>query len=155
MALVMDKTVFPFIARILECIREELECQGVPACRYDALITDQDQLDGCDCCDAQARVWARVSSIDATGVAIAPNCPPMLEATIQVGISRCAITGEELPDSSALRDQAIRGYADMYAMRHAIVTCKTKASYSLESWQPIGPQGGCYGGIWTINLRLG
>lgn len=154
MATVMDKTVFPFMSRIVECVKTELECQGVGACRYDVLITDQDQLDGCDCCDAQARVWSRTTGLNATGAPSAPNCPPPMQATIQVGISRCAITSETLPDSADLRDQAIRGYADMYAMRHAITTCKTRERYRLDSWAPIGPQGGCYGGIWTVILQI-
>src|SRR5690625_6944390 len=71
MAMIFDPQVYPYMKAALGCIEEELECQGVGACRYDALITAQDQLDGCDCCGKEharlgrdGRVWARAVSIN-------------------------------------------------------------------------------------------
>jgi len=163
MALIFDPQVYPYMKAALGCIEEELECQGVGACRYDALITAQDQLDGCDCCGEEharlgrdGRVWARAVSINAVeGPTNIPNCPPRLVAEINFGISRCAVTGEELPSTGELEAQAVRGYADMHAMRMALTKCDPKRfNATLGQWTPLGPSGGCYGGIWSVQLQL-
>lgn len=165
MAVITDPNVYPFMTAGVECIREELECQGRGVCRYDVLVTDQDQLDGCDCeCgtrhDAPGRVWARLENIDTDS--FFDNCSNVMVAKAIFGISRCAATGEKLPKSDVLRDQAIIGYADMHAMRVALLRCvpskrekkRSAWRYRLNQWNPIGPDGGCYGGAWTVDLMI-
>lgn len=162
MALIFDPNVYPYIESALDCIRDELECQGVGVCRYDTLIAAQDQLDGCDCCEntpdgTQGRVWARATDVTAVeGPRNIPNCPPSFVAAINFGISRCAVTGENLPSSDVLRDQAVRGYADMHAIYMALSKCDSRRwPTTMNRWTPIGPSGGCYGGIWSVELRVG
>lgn len=160
MAVITDPNVYPFMSAGVECIREELECQGRGACRYDIIISDEDQLDGCDCCPEYGRVWTRLDGIDTD--AFFDNCPGLTVAKVRFGISRCAITGEKLPSEDALRDQAIIGYADMHAMRVALSRCvpgkrergRPAWRYTLTGWEPAGPDGGCYGGVWSVDLRI-
>lgn len=159
-----DNLIMPYLIMLMgtigrdhwdSCIRPKLEKCSLPVCRYDILISDADQLDGCDCCDEgpfNGRVWARVASSTASGDL--NSCQSSLESEVRLGISRCAVSDAALPSSIDLRNQAQIGYADRAALLSGIVSCRNpEYKVSVQGWNPLGPSGGCFGGYWTINIR--
>lgn len=156
-----DRLIMPYLMALVDCARVQLEKCSAPACRYDILITDAEQLDGCDCCDepgVDGRVWVRVASTSAdTGGGAASACFGMMTDEVHLGISRCAVTGEELASTDAYRSQAHLGYADRSALLSAIRGCRETRRFraNIQAWVPLGPAGGCVGGYWTINVPVG
>jgi hypothetical protein len=83
--------------------------------------------------------------------------------TAQVGAVRCAAIPHEdgtPPDIDAVQRDAARQAVDADGIRYAIACCPARprrlidAGIVLESWTPLGPQGGCVGGFWTIRGRF-
>lgn len=155
-----DRLIMPYLLALVDCVRVQLAKCSAPVCRYDVLITDAEQLDGCDCCDepgVDGRVWARVANTTPLGSTSPAACFSGLVDEVHLGISRCAVTGEELASSDAYRSQAHLGYADRSALLSAIRSCREtrRAKASIDGWVPLGPAGGCFGGYWTINVPVG
>lgn len=155
--MVPDRMVMPYLLALKDCIAATLEKCSRPVCRVDVLAADADQLDGCDCCDdpgVDGRAWIRVDRMVSSGQAM-PGCPPPLRAEVHVGISRCATLTEEgkLASTDALMHDAHKVYSDAQALYSAVVACKRKAVAT--TWTPQGPEGGCIGGYWTVEVPVG
>jgi hypothetical protein len=81
-------------------------------------------------------------------------CGAPLVATVTVGLLRCyavKATGESPEQTLLYMDKQM---ADMAAMRRAIVCCSNldQIDVSLGTYTPIGPEGGVYGGTWSVSL---
>lgn len=85
--------------------------------------------------------------------------------TALVGAVRCAAPMSDddqhpFPSVEAVQNDAIRQAVDADGIRYAIECCPTRpqrlrdAGIVLDSWAPLGPQGGCVGGAWTIRGRF-
>jgi hypothetical protein len=79
----------------------------------------------------------------------------------EIGIVRCAAgpressSGEYIPPSvEAVTADALRQAQDADAIWRALACCESRSErvrgMVLTSWRPVGPQGGCVGGIWTV-----
>jgi hypothetical protein len=110
-----------------------------------------------DCCDGQ--VWVRLVSVTPAGTnPTRGGCgPAMWAASVRVGVLRCAATlgaNGTLPAvADMIRDTAVQ-IADMAAVESAIKCCFESKPLEFVSWVPLGVEGGCAGGEWSIILKL-
>lgn len=112
-----------------------------------------------DVCEVNAhgdngQLWANL-----IGTPVITNEGPC--ATVQwageIGIVRCAagLTDDGSPPHVVdVTDDALRQAQDADAIWRALACCESRServrSMVLTSWRPVGPQGGCVGGIWTV-----
>jgi hypothetical protein len=87
------------------------------------------------------------------------TCVTPFSETVEIGIVRCARgvlqdDGQPPPASDVTAD-AQRQATDREALKQAILCCWGVEGRDLLglTWEPIEPQGGCVGGIWTLTLR--
>lgn len=158
-------TDFPgaVLARLLELV----SAQGVvnPVGRA---FTATGEVVWDDCCKGQ--LWVRLVSMDPLILdqrrGAQEKCGPdgwML--TIGVGILRCAATVNDqgvVPSVSQLVAESKVTTAEAQALRAAI-TCVDLSDETenlalrrqlLTSWSPLGPEGGCVGGEWTMTVPV-
>lgn len=80
------------------------------------------------------------------------KCHLPMAHQLEVGILRCIpmpdATGD-LPSPAALNDAAYQMLRDQDALRCAIRDCQS-GLVRLGTWTPLGPDGGCAGGAWTV-----
>jgi hypothetical protein len=127
---------------------------------FDSCESAGDCADGCE-----GQLWGaiqliqRVAQPAAAGVGVCEA----YTFTAQVGAVRCAAVSHEdgtPPSVDAVQRDAARQAVDADGIRYAIACCPTRsqrlidAGIVLESWTPLGPQGGCVGGFWTIRGRF-
>lgn len=113
-----------------------------------------------DCCDGQ--VWARLVSIGplpnadpAKRPGMHPCAMPHFLATIELGVIRCAaVMGNngKAPSPRQITQDGQQGIADMATLL-GVLRC-TPDLRSLGAWTPVGPEGGCHGGYWTVTKLL-
>lgn len=106
-----------------------------------------------DCCDGQ--VWTRVISVTPNR-GKGPCSVVSWTAEVAVGAVRCAATVDNRgnpPSPKAMTADTVAMLDDMHALEH-VVQCSPHVS-RIGGWRPIGPQGGCLGGEWTVNVRYG
>ena len=89
----------------------------------------------------------------------AGNCGAGMGADVEIGIVRCAATGDALgnpPTPTQLLDEAALQYADAEAIRRAVVCCPTLPSKDviMGTYDPLGPAGGLVGGTWDIQIAF-
>lgn len=75
----------------------------------------------------------------------------------EIGIVRCAATVDDdgdPPSPGEVAADALQQAEDADAIWRALSCCDARSeavrSMVLTSWRPVGPQGGCVGGIWTV-----
>lgn len=117
-----------------------------------------------DCCDGQ--VWARLVTfqpLPSAGAARKPGTDPCavphFVATVELGVTRCAATQDKngnAPAAERVAADGLQGIADMAALL-GVLRCPPPGVEirDLGSWTPQGPNGGCFGGVWTFTLRVG
>lgn len=113
-----------------------------------------------DCDTACGMAWVRLTSASPmSGIGIENvqpgNCGSTLGFSVEVGVSRCA----NFPDSDGTppseadyRAEVELQYADMLAMRRAIVCCQDTKNYILGTYTPYGPTGASVGGLWNLTM---
>jgi hypothetical protein len=112
---------------------------------------------GAECSsDACGMAWVRAgiaAPFDTFPVAVLdPNCDKPLFYEIEVGILRCLPVMDEdgsLPSPEAITEAALGLAIDQMALHRAIRCCEL-TSKVVANWRPVGPQGGCVGGFWTL-----
>lgn len=152
-----DNLIMPALMALHECLCAELVKSGLDA--------------GCECAllhgaavnvappaVGKGYAWVSLESIFPSKSFPNPdsganNCPSPLAALVIVGVLRCfpvKPTGESADDMLLYMDKQM---ADMAAMRRAILCCASiEDDVQLGSYTPIGPEGGIYGGSWTVSL---
>lgn len=151
-----------------DCLCAAISDAGLTVpCFCGVLTGDQAVADFCGPCDQGkpcGMAWVRMVGITpvplnvGAGGSPIQRCMPPLDATIEVGIMRCAPLPDEqgnLPSAQAMLLHAEQTYADMAAALRAI-TCDctgfTKGDLVVEGWSPVSEQGGCSGGIWLVTM---
>lgn len=88
------------------------------------------------------------------------SCAVEYEVTAELGVLRCAPTLHEdntLPTMAEYVATSLLQNADMGLM-HNLLSCWTAppsfTGPAIDSFIPIGPDGGCVGGIWTARWRF-
>lgn len=90
----------------------------------------------------------------------ATKCGTYTAYAIEVGALRCMPQNEDGQplDTGTTLDLAVNQTRDMMALRSAILCCTgwdPEWPVLLGAWEPLGPDGGCVGGSWTLSLGEG
>lgn len=76
-------------------------------------------------------------------------------ATIKVGVIRCCASLDDMgnpPTPHQISQDARLMLDDMVALMRALAA--SECVEVLDGWEPLGPDGGCAGGEWTITVHL-
>lgn len=154
----------PILNKLLDALAASMQQCGVNPCRL-FLSTDVavpwDVC--CECSDGVGQAWVNVSTIQplANNTQQGTRCAPTFEATVKVGILRCALTQDDAgnaPDPMDLTEQALAILQDRVLIQTAIFQIW---SYTIEpddwtigEWIGLGPQGGCVGGQVSLTIRF-
>lgn len=176
-----DTVVWPVLMELHQCLCDEIVAAELPGvCYCDLLPGENVAMEYCgpscedmDCGNGQA--WVRLvesypstnfpNPIDFTAQA-AVGCDAPLAVTVEMGVARCApVVSEDRPSSGESptagqwRETAQLQFADMSAMRRAVQCCmdekRAVKKYTLGTYEPFGPEGGCVGGTWTVTFSGG
>jgi hypothetical protein len=151
-----DRGVWPTIARLTDCLLEEFVRSDLPipcaTTPVPGALLVRDYQDG--------QAWVRLVSAFPSSVFPSPttdprSCRAPLAFALEVGVSRCAPSGdsaEEPPDPLDMAASVELQTADMAAMHRAITCCLEANEYVLGSYAPFGPEGGVVGGTWTLTV---
>lgn len=164
-----DSLVAPLLVALRDCLCAELQRSVLgPACRCMIVHNfTSPVMDGCDCiCDegGQGDAWVRLVRLEPELTADPVHrhsCPVGWQAVIELGTYRCVPTpedGEEfLPlEERVVTDSALELLSDMNALLRVLACCPPlrDMDVGVEFWQPVGPAGGCAGGVLQIRVAL-
>jgi hypothetical protein len=129
-------------------------------CAWGVVAGSAPSLDYCGGCegDGCGQWWIAVQSIFPFTTFPNPDdtaqCGTELGVNIQVGVARCFPVPED--GDPVTHEQHAEAFAeqmaDALAMHAAIACCVTGYTVALGTYDPIGPEGGCLGGTWTLNV---
>jgi hypothetical protein len=145
-----------YTAMLEACVAEKFGS----LCGWGVVAGDQPSLDFCGECDGGGcgQWWIAVQSIyPFTTFPIADDtadCATELGISLIVGVTRCfPIPEDGTPPTHEQHAEAFaEQMADALALRTAIACCPVGYKVALGSWTNIGPDGGCLGGSWSINV---
>lgn len=165
-----DVTVLPIAQAFVDCLCVEIDASpgGMPC--FCGLLPGANVALDCDC-DAGGRcgtAWVRIDQVFPSARFPVPlldanNCAVGLAVRLQVGVVRCTPVGEPdgLPPSVEAQAEAVRvQLGDLSAARRAIQCCVQDhpavkhRKVMLGQWTPVGPAGGCAGGIWSVTVQV-
>lgn len=115
------------------------------------------------CADCDGQLWAAIQSVTRNTTFPAGSGCESFTFTAQIGAVRCA--AKPRPDGSppsveAVQNDAVRQALDADGILSALKCCPSRsrrirdAGIVVDSWAPLGPDGGCVGGAWTISGRF-
>lgn len=117
--------------------------------------------DDCVCGQAWVRLVNLLPSGTAPRTASGQPCGVLMwTATLGVGALRCAATVDDNGDAPApidLISDTLQMTADVAALKQAL-ECDVKPyveQLTFLRWDPLGPQGGCVGGEWQVQVKIG
>lgn len=152
----MSTWISDYTSMLEACIAERFG----ELCGWGVIAGDQPSLDFCGGCDGGkcGQWWIAVQGIfpftrfpDPDEAA---NCATELAITVQVGIVRCFPVPED--GSAPTHEQHAEAFAeqmaDALALHAAAVCCPSGHEVAVGSWSPIGPDGGCLGGTWSLRV---
>lgn len=153
----------PVLAELVECVCEELAVTGAGPCCWCGLWPGEAvSWDYCGECAASrcGMGWVRMVNVFAYSTfpqpVVDPNCERPLAMQVEVGALRCLPSPPdgELPGPDLMAVAVAEQVADSFALYRAIKCCSTSGPIAVETYQPVGPQGGCVGGFWLAYLDL-
>lgn len=157
MAYTPDVLLMPVLTDLHECLCAELERAGLSA-ECDCALVHGSAVNVAPPAVGKGYAWVGVDSIVPSKSfpvqdSSPSNCPSPLVVNVTVGVLRCyavKVTGESPEDMLKWMDMQM---ADMAAMRRAILCCASAHDdVMLGLYTPMGPEGGVYGGSWTVSL---
>lgn len=169
--MIEDTSIYPVYVSLLACLEQSLVEQGGPGLCYVGPMEGEVVLDHCGggtCGDGGCGGQAWVRLIDTFPSQTFPaldtiprNCNSPFAFTLEVGVARCAPTGQGGPNGYeppplADRLEAIRlQTADIAAMRRAIMCCfgQGERDYIIGMYdQSVVNGGGCIGGAFSVSV---
>ena len=150
------------LSSLLVCALEQLE---IPVCRSFVNPGANAPHDVCESSNnGNGQLW--VANLGSTAgwptFTSAPiTCATPFADQIELGIVRCAEGVLQdvtlIPDASKVTNDAMQQQDDKMALKAAILCCWGIDGKDMlpPIWEPIEPQGGCVGGIWTVSIRDG
>ena len=148
--------ITPWLFALSECVCNELATTGAgPMCWCGIYPGAQVSLEYCEeCSDGLCGMgWVRlVTANPSTSFPIPevqPNCRAEVAWMIEVGAVRCIPSPEDgaIPPAEDMAMYAADQMQDAHALYRALLCCEAP-SMLVQSWTPIGPDGGCLGGTW-------
>lgn len=160
-----DSPVMVKLSALAECLCAQIAADGLPEPCFCGLVPGEapaiEYVTDCDD-DKCGMAWVRLSAvapISGVGVPniILNNCNSDIGFDAEVGIMRCAPVGDEQgnpPPADDLLTAADLQIADMFTIYRAIACCSALGDFIIETYTPIGPEGGAVGGFWTLSAGL-
>lgn len=155
----MADKIGPALAELLDLVAPALD--PMPARRFVAAGTE---VAWDECCEGQ--LWARVvemvrpeqASLARPKLGSRPGepCGDVFTIRVGIGVIRCAATFDsngKPPKADTLSTEAFQVYVDQAAISQALQALG-KAGLVQDRWEPLGPDGGCVGGEWTIIMNM-
>jgi hypothetical protein len=161
-----DTLIWPFLTDLAAELQVEIEDSELKEpCWIGVLPGSLVALDYCAPCGATkcGMAWVRLSAInewvDESGGADFSRCASLFTATFEMGIVRCHQTSDDRgnPMSMAYQAEATRvQMAEMAAMKRVLLCSSLMANrnVTLGGYQPIGPDGACVGGNWSVLVDM-
>lgn len=122
---------------------------------------DPDEDDECDDDEVMcSQLWVRVVDVQPMQGLIegweGDSCGLGLSMNLEVGILRCIEIPDrgEAPTATDVMAASFQALADMRAILCAAMGCEAWDRLGVGQWNPAGPLGGQYGGIWTFTVDL-
>jgi hypothetical protein len=153
---------------ILDQLRREIEFEGweLP-CILTVMPGSAVAFDYCNQCE-QGMAWVRVAEVTqvlaADQTSTGQRCATAWEATVEVGMIRGAKLPTEdalgmlkLPDAIEQFNMADLQFEEMGVMFKALCTVEFEKAVGpavATSYSPVGPEGGCVGGVWLATVGL-
>ena len=157
-----DTTFWPKINNLASCLCAQIIAAGLPEPCFCGVLPGASALsDYCtEGCGGMA--WVRlvnmvempISIPTASGV-VPSRCNTPLAAVVEVGIIRGFVPVDDQGEPRSQEDwneAAALTFSDMSVALDAIRCCYNDTEVSIGQWQPIGPEGGCVGGAWTVTV---
>lgn len=158
---------------VLTCASDALTDEGRPVARE--ILTPGELPAWDECCDGF--LYVRLITMYPTAGQSAPfpqqdtrpgNCKPIMMASqLGIGVLRCAAVVDDngkAPTAATLTTEARGMTKDASIILSAIKCCiapmvdadgSLVQQVVLGSWLPLGPEGGCTGGEWTLTVAHG
>lgn len=158
----VDDPVGQAAEELLTCVQTTLETAspGASAMRYDIRHGTVATWDSCcEQVEGDGQAWIRVGRVFPTTGGLAQDrtlteCPPALAAEMDVGAVRCIGTVQDGgTPPSGITDDALKTTRDIALLLRAAVCCYT-GLLRPDQWTPLGPQGGCAGGVWQVTAAV-
>lgn len=125
---------------------------------YVPFLPDDEDEDECDegTC---SQVWVRVTDIQPKQSSVegwTGDCAETLVYFLEVGVIRCIEIpeGGEAPTATDVLSGALQSMEDMKRIHCAATSCDVWGVFNTGIWNPLGPLGGQFGGIWTFSAEL-
>jgi len=154
--------VGPLCTDMLACVQANL---SVPVGR--AFVAPGSAIAWDDCCDGQ--LWVRVVQMNTTdgvrpqkmGAKPCDPCGLEYAVGVEIGVLRCSSTIDDqgqIAGPDVLTAEALQALTDEAEISEAAQCCIRSLpgmkNLVMVRWDPLGPEGGCVGGVWTIALTL-
>lgn len=159
-------SVLKIMSDALDTLGQDSDCCALnpEVCRTAVYLGGEVPWDSCDSGCAGGKngmLWAQLVRIDpVTGDPGAGNCASFAW-TIEFGIVRCVAGPDQSgnpPSETAVAADAAQQIADADAIFAALSCCASRSDAlrdaTVSSWTPLGPDGGCAGGTWSMRGRL-
>lgn len=160
--------LWPLLSSLLQETAAVFDDYGAGVCRAFVSPGETPAWDVCCPCDSdrEGQLWVAVQrffpvrSFPSQEGAL--RCrPEAYAAEITMGALRCAATVDESgepPSGETLTLEAAKVSRDRVLMQDALL-CRWPADLLpgglvLRGWRPLGPQGGCVGGLWEATIAV-
>jgi hypothetical protein len=159
----LSSTVFDSLTVLAACLCEQIRVSGLPETCFCGVVPGEAVVAAYagNCTKKCGMAWVRlVSTYPASGVNVpneeARNCGAGIGYGVEAGILRCAHIGteERPPTASEQMADAQLQIADMLVIRRAVACCPGSRDWILGTYTPAGPQGGLFGGVWTMEMWM-
>jgi hypothetical protein len=154
--------ITPHLVTLTECVCEELAATGAgPTCWCGMYAGALPAWDYCGSCDGDVCGMGYVRVVTAFPYEVFPiptldnTCRRELAWQIEVGAMRCIpVHDDGLPLAEAdMAEVWVGQMLDTWALYKALTCCEAPGM-SVQSYTPVGPEGGCVGGFWTAYVSM-
>lgn len=144
---------------LIACLREQIEKAGQEApCFLMPLPGADVAMDYCGQCEG-GMAWVRMQRV-AMPDEVQPGVSKALNVFIEMGwiagapMMRETDGGFELPTEEEQRNAMLAQMNQMDLMLAALTCCPLSSGWRIDlgPYEPVGPAGGCVGGIWSATL---
>lgn len=157
-------TIASRLQELADCLCAQVTTDGLPGLCFCGVVPGEaaaaDYIS--DSCDDCGMAWVRLVSVyPSAGVGIADttigNCSKELGFDVEIGIMRCYVVGDGRGNPTPpeeVREAAALAALDAETMWRAVACCPaiTSKEYVMGQYQPLGPEGGVVGGVWTLSM---
>jgi hypothetical protein len=160
-----DTLIWPFLTDLAAELQVEIQDSGLKdPCWIGVLPGALVAHDYCSPCGPTkcGMAWVRLAAlnewVDQSGLDTS-RCTALFTATYEMGIIRCHQTSDDRgnPMSMAYQAESTRvQLAEMAAMKRVILCSDLMRNMeaAIGGYQPIGPEGACVGGAWSVVVDM-